>query len=176
MYQPGLRDASIRVVGVLDAANHHAERVAAEFDCPVHNDIDSLIRYAAPDFVFAFGVHADMPALAIDLIQRRIPFSIEKPCGVRATDVKAVRVLAEAAGVFVSVPFHYRLSDMADALAECVALPSPHFFHFRFRINAGSPLRFTQSSPWLIDPTLSGGGSMMNLAHHPIDFLLHGIE
>ncbi|WP_420227360.1 Gfo/Idh/MocA family protein [Pigmentiphaga litoralis] len=172
MYLPGLRDASIRVVGIVDPMPLQADQVAADFDCPVFQDVGALVRYAAPDFVFAFGAHADMPSLALDLLRRRIPFSIEKPCGVRRSDVAAVRDVAEAMNVFVSVPFHYRLSDLRNALAGCIALPSRDFTHFRFRVNAGSPLRFEQSSPWLIDPARAGGGCMMNLAHHPIDFLL----
>jgi predicted dehydrogenase len=125
-----------------------------------------------PDFAFVFGAHAAMPALAMELIDGGIPFSIEKPCGLKASDVANVRVRAEAAQLFVSVPFHYRLSGMAQSLAAVMLGPSADFSAMSFRVNAGSPSRFADSSPCLANAALAGGGCMMNLAHHPIDFAL----
>lgn len=130
-----------------------------------------MLDEAKPDFVFAFGSHKQQPAIAEALIARRVPFSIEKPCGTCLNDVRHVRRAAEAAGIFVSVPFHNRLGGLTQGLAKIAALPTPGLLSAHFRINAGSPLRHT-ASPWLTDPVVSGGGCLMNLGHHPIDQLL----
>ncbi|MDH6148190.1 MULTISPECIES: Gfo/Idh/MocA family protein [Paraburkholderia] len=61
---------------------------------------------------------------------------------------------------------------MRVSLEALTALPLSDFESVQFRIIAGSPLRFLDSSPWLIDPVAAGGGCMMNLAHHAIDFVL----
>jgi predicted dehydrogenase len=65
---------------------------------------------------------------------------------------------------------------MNSSIRQIATLPSVDFLRWDFRINAGSPLRFVDSSPWLIDPTLAGGGCMMNLAHHAIDFLSQAVD
>ncbi|MEC5406573.1 Gfo/Idh/MocA family oxidoreductase [Paraburkholderia sp. MPAMCS5] len=172
MYQPGLASDGFEIVGVADSILPIAQSVAAHWACPYWTDYRRMLDQANPDFVFAFGQHSLMPAIAVELIQRAIPFSIEKPCGTSVDDVRSVAEAAEKAKAFVSVPFHYRLSAMRAALSSAVALPSSGFREVRFRIIAGSPLRFRDSSAWLVDPQAAGGGCMMNLAHHAIDFLV----
>ena len=173
MYRDGLADHGVSIVGVTDRSERIAQSIAADYGCDAWSDIGSMLDRTRPDFVFAFGAHAHMPSIASELIERRVPFSIEKPCGLSANDVANVRRMAEAAGVFASIPFHYRISSMATSLAAQIRLPSDGFVGMAFRINAGSPHRFKESSPWLVDPAMSGGGCMMNLAHHAVDFVHH---
>lgn len=172
MYRDGIVQSGAEVVGVIDANPRIASEIADAFGCPVWADLNRMLDELQPDFAFAFGAHALMPSIAEKLIARQIPFSIEKPCGTGVADVQRIRLLAEKAGLFVSVPFHYRISALADALRSCTALPSAEFLAWDIRINAGSPLRYTESSPWLVHPNMAGGGCMMNLAHHAIDFIL----
>ena len=157
------------MVGVHGHADTGAEAVAAEFGCRLWPDLTAMLDDLAPDFAFAFGAHRDMPDIGDALIARGIPFSIEKPGGRTANDVRRLR--RRAAGLFVSVPLHYRISAMATALESFVPRPSSGFLSAHVRVNAGSPLRYARSSPWLVDPAAAGGGCMINLAHHPIDLL-----
>jgi predicted dehydrogenase len=173
MYRPGLASAGVTIVGVADSIDDISRSVAADWKCRCWDDYRVMINEVKPDFVFAFGQHSEMPAIALALLERGIPFSIEKPCGTCSEDVRKVAAAAERTNVFVSIPFHYRLSSMRSSLESAVELPSSEFAELTFRIIAGSPLRFVDSSPWLIDPAAAGGGCMMNLAHHAIDFLLN---
>ncbi len=173
MYRPGIARSGAAVVGVVDRNPDLAARIGAGFGCPAWPDLGRLLDATQPDFAFAFGAHDRMPAIAQTLIARGIPFSLEKPGGIRAAAVHGLQAAARDAGLYVSVPFHYRLSSMARVLGSLGPLPSPGFRHFGFFINAGSPLRFADTSPWLVDPGAAGGGCMMNLAHHAIDFVLH---
>lgn len=175
LYRDGIRRSDVDVVGVMDSCAGWSERVADEWHCPAWTDLEEMLDAARPDFAFAFGIHAAMPDIAAALIQRRIPFSLEKPGGLTHVDVARIRRSAASAGLFASVPFHYRLSGLDSSLRQIVALPSADFLRWQFCINAGSPMRFRDSSPWLVDPKLSGGGCMMNLAHHAVDFLLQAI-
>ena len=172
MYRDGLLRSGAEFVGVSDPTPSIADRIAREFSCNSWADPARMLDESQPDFVFAFGVHAEMPRIAELLIERDIPFSIEKPCGTRAADVTRIRKLTETSGLFVSVPFHYRISSMAQDLSSIVTLPSADFLNFAIRVNAGSPLRYAESSPWLTSKALSGGGCLMNLGHHAIDFVL----
>jgi len=172
LYRPAFSDPGVRIAGVWDPSAPQARAVAAEFGCPVFGGVEELLDRSGAGFAFAFGVHADMPALARQLIERSIPFSIEKPAGLHGDDVAGIRRQAESAGVFASTPFHYRLSALTGALAQATPLPSPDFLHMQCSVHGGSPLRFADSSPWLTDPARAGGGCLMNLGHHPIDLLL----
>lgn len=173
MYRDGIVRSGVQVVGVVDASAAIAAEVAAEYGCAAWPTLTSLLDATQPDFAFAFGAHAAMPAIALELVRRRIPFSIEKPCGMSVEDVAHIEALARQAGLFASVPFHYRLSALHDRLQQLTTLPSQDFLAWQFRINAGSPLRYTASSPWLVNRSLAGGGCMMNLAHHAIDLVVH---
>lgn len=172
MYRDGIVRSGAHVVGVVDASAAIAAEVAAGYRCAVWSNLASMLDATRPDFAFAFGSHAAMPAIAQELVQRRIPFSIEKPCGIRVQDVTHIDALARRSRLFASVPFHYRLSALHEGLRQLTTLPSSDFLAWEIRINAGSPLRYAASSPWLIDPGQAGGGCMMNLAHHAIDLVL----
>lgn len=173
MYRPGIVKSGADVVGVVDRDAAFASRLASEFCCPSWGDLADMLDTVLPDFAFAFGAHDRMPAIAKALIERGVPFSMEKPGAIHSSDLCEVNALASAAGLYVSVPFHYRLSSMAEVVKTLVPLPSAEFSRFDFHINAGSPLRFSESSPWLVEPDAAGGGSMMNLAHHAIDFIVY---
>ncbi|REE17729.1 putative dehydrogenase [Paraburkholderia sp. BL27I4N3] len=172
MYRPGLEAAGVEIVSVADSIDVIGQSIASDWGCRSWTDYRVMVDEVKPDFVFAFGQHSKMPAIAFSLLERGIPFSIEKPCGTSSKDVQGVAETAGQANAFVSVPFHYRLSSMRSSLETVTPLPSSGFERVRFRIIAGSPLRFLDSSPWLVDPVAAGGGCMMNLAHHAIDFLL----
>ena len=80
-----LGDAEI--VGVCDRQPGVAARFVAtaqlpvDLTCPPFQDYSEMLKTTRPDFVLAMGRHADMPAIARDLISAGIPFAIEKPVG-----------------------------------------------------------------------------------------------
>jgi predicted dehydrogenase len=169
-YLAPLEVAGIEIVGVSDGENVKGPDVAARIGCALYASYGELLERERVEFAFAFGRHAEMPRIAESLLQRRIPFAIEKPCGVRAGDVGRLRRLAEAAKVYVAVPYIFRLSDL---LAEIRALegriPSD-FDHMSFRFMAGPPSRYRAAgAAWMLDPKVSGGGSTINLGVHFID-------
>jgi len=173
MYRPGIVRAGAVVVGVIDRNPDIAARLAGDFGCQAWGDLASMLDSVKPDFAFAFGAHDQMPSIARSLVRRGVPFSMEKPGGIHSSDVRQMLKNARDAALYVSIPFHYRLSSLAQVLGALTPLPSPGFRHFKFFINAGSPLRYADTSPWLTDPERAGGGCMMNLAHHAIDFVAY---
>ena len=58
-----------------------------------------------------------MAGLAERMIVRGIPFFVEKPCGLNLQEVRRIRQLSEKHGVYVSVPFIMRVSDLAARLS-----------------------------------------------------------
>ena len=95
----GLHDPSAAVV---------AERAATLGKPPTFTDHRQMLEVVRPDFVIALGRHRDMPGVAHDLLDRGVPFLMEKPMGVDAGEVRGIAEKAEKTGGFAAVPFIQR--------------------------------------------------------------------
>jgi len=178
LYIDALASMDVRVVGVSDQNPDVAARVAARFGCKASVDYKEMLAEARPDFVFAFGCHRDMPAIAAYLIEQKIPFAMEKPMGRSASEIESLRLAVERENAFVAVPFVFRHSPIQQVIDE---LKSAGAFgdltNAYFRFIAGPPSRYPKAdSAWLLDPELSGGGCTINLAVHFLDFSLRLLE
>lgn len=167
LYYGALEQRSdVRVVGVSDSTQLTGREVARRFDCSAYESTVEMLDREQPDFAFVFGRHVDMPALADELFNRQIPFAIEKPCGLRTADVRAMRRRAEAMGLYVAVPFIFRMSDTLAVIRQAGGALEQGSFRFI----AGPPQRYlTANVPWMLDPSLAGGGPFINLGVHFID-------
>jgi predicted dehydrogenase len=144
--------------------------VAARFGCPCYASYEELLEKETIDFAFAFGRHAEMPRIGELLVERRIPFALEKPCGINAAQVTRLRQLAEAANIYVAVPFIFRISDFLKAIAEVEGQIPSDFNHLQIRFIVGPPERYAAAgAAWMIDPAIAGGGSTINVATHFFD-------
>lgn len=169
LYLDALEAPGVSVVGVTDSAQQTGAGLAERFGCEVYRDIDSLLAAQKIDFAFVFGRHIDMPSLAEKLIVSGIPFAIEKPCGLRATDVDHLASRAEEKNLYVAVPLIFRLSDTLDVVGQ--SKTPPDFANFRFM--AGPPSRYEAAgTPWMLQRDLAGGGPLINLGVHFIDLFI----
>ena len=112
-----------------------------------------------------------MKAMALNLIVRKIPFSIEKPMGLNATEVAEVVKAADEAKAFDAIPFVWRYSDTVKKLKESIL--KTQILHMNYRFIAGSPSRYLESSKWMLSSATAGGGCMTNLGVHFIDMALY---
>jgi predicted dehydrogenase len=162
------------IVGVSDRQPGVAERFGAELGCPAYRDYREMVEVVRPDFVVALGRHADMPAIAEYLIEAHLPCAIEKPAGVSADQVAALVELAGKHDAFVAVPLTNRYSSLWAWLEqlERSGRAGPRA-HAHFRIVNGPPSRYERDGvPWMLDPTISGGGALRNLGIHTVDAFL----
>ncbi|TPI41327.1 Gfo/Idh/MocA family oxidoreductase [Mesorhizobium sp. B3-1-6] len=168
---PFLDVPDVELVGISDPDPEVVRALSARFKCEGDTDFKRLCRKLKPDFVFALGRHIDMPGEAEFLITERIPFAIEKPCGLTRRDVARIAEQADRAGVFAAVPLVFRNGDFTDHLLRQKAREDFHYMSFRFI--AGFPARYRAAGcAWMLDPALSGGGSTINLAVHFFDLAL----
>lgn len=165
---PFLDVPGVELVGISDPNPAVVQALSAKYGCEGDVDFKRLCRKLKPDFVFALGRHVDMPDEAEFLIAERIPFALEKPCGVSSKGVAAIAEKAERAGVFAAVPLVFRNGDFTDYLTEESRSDGFHYMSFRFI--AGFPQRYRAAGcEWMLDPALSGGGSTINLSVHFLD-------
>jgi predicted dehydrogenase len=168
---PLLEIPGVSVVGVSDPNEARIRALADRLGCVGDRDFRELCRSVRPDFVFALGRHVDMPDQARFLIAERIPFAIEKPCGLSEADVASIAEQASRAGAFAAVPLVFRNGEFATLLREEASRGGAQYATFRFI--AGFPARYLEAGcDWMLDPALSGGGCTINLGVHFLDLCL----
>ncbi len=177
LYIEALRVSGIKIVGVSERDPEIRARYAAMFDCESDPDWRELLARCAGrdriDAAFAFGLHAEMPEIGRALIGRRIPFAIEKPAGQSITDVTALQRAAAAAGVPVAVPLVQRAGPLLELFNRLTETEGACFATQSWRFNAGPPGRYIEAGcGWMLDPAISGGGCLINLAVHFVDLAL----
>jgi predicted dehydrogenase len=171
LYVPALLDPGVEVVGISDTSSFAGPKFADQLNCKLYASNEDLFNEEF-DFALVFSRHSEMAGLAERLIVRGIPFLIEKPCGLNLQEVRRVRQLSEKHGVYVSVPFIMRVSDLAAHLSHADGLTPEGYQHLSFRFIAGSVARYESCGcSWMLDRQHAGGGSMLNLGVHFIDLI-----
>jgi predicted dehydrogenase len=164
----------VQIVGVSDQRIEAAEALTARAGGAVYADYRDMLDSTAPEFVVALGRPVDMPVIGRYLINAGIPCAIEKPVGTSAADIAPLVKMAQERQAFVAVPFTNRYSTMWNVLdhlerAGRVGTRA----HAHFRIINGPPNRYEQDGVgWILDPAVSGGGSLRNLGIHAADAFL----
>jgi len=167
-YQPAARLAGVHIVAVSDPDPSLATAVGRELEAKPFVDYRDLLADARPEFVFAFGRHCDLPAIASALIEEGVPCLIEKPAGLNHEQVASIRDRANAKGLHVGTGFNFRVSELYRRIRGLT--DDEAVTHASFRYIGGGPYRYREAGcAWMLDPKLSGGGSTINLGIHFVD-------
>ena len=166
----------VALVGVQDRDIAIARnRAAAVGNPPVFTDYKQMLRETRPDFVVALGRHSEMARIAHDLLDQGVPFLMEKPLGLNATEVRTIADKVARLKSFVAVPLAQRIQPFAArarALLKEKRLGAVS--HIYIRINRPGPARYPAwDSPWMLDPAEAGGGCLRNLGPHALDMFLY---
>jgi len=165
---PALELPDVTIVGVSDPDLARAQPVADQAGCPTFSDYRDMCATQRPDFAFALGRHCDMAAEARFLIARKIPFAMEKPCGISSAEVHDIAARAAEAGVYAAVPFVLRYCPLIDTIREIAAGESVQYMTFKFV--GGMVDRYRQQRvEWMLDRATAGGGPLLNLGVHHLD-------
>ena len=169
------RMADVEIVGLQDQDDAVAAHRAAQVGHPpVFADYSRMLDETRPDFVLALGRHDTMAATAHHLLDRGLPFLMEKPMGLNAEQVRGVVQKVKATNGFAAAPMPLRYSEFAREAQEMKAQggfgPLSHIY---FRMNRFSSARYPAwDSPWMLDPEVAGGGCLRNLGAHGFDMFL----
>ncbi|MFI4987107.1 MAG: Gfo/Idh/MocA family protein [Alphaproteobacteria bacterium] len=171
LYLEALGGPEVEVIGVSDSENFAGREIAARLRCPLIASNEALLREEF-DFALVFSRHSVMPAIAGQLIEKGKPFLIEKPCGIARAEVARLRERAARAGVFVAVPFIFRVSELVKRLADA-GLAGDGYQHLAFRFIAGPIGRYERMGcSWMLDARFAGGGAAINLGVHFFDLIV----
>ena len=163
----------VEIVGVHDDQPDIAEHRVSEIGggIPTFTRYLDMLDRVEPDFVLALGRHDTMAQTAHDLLDRRIPFIMEKPMSFNARQLRGVVEKAEAIGGFAAAPLNMRDTPFfvhAKRLRDEGAYGS--VCHFYQRMNRPTSERYPAwGSPWMLDPAAANGGCLRNLGAHGLD-------
>lgn len=167
LYRQGLT-RHFRVTAVQDSHPDAVRGFADSLSAPVTASIDDAVSHDGINVAFVFSPHHEMLAVSRRLIDRGIPFVIEKPAGTSLVDLQRIEEEARLAGVPVTVPLVQRGAPIDTWLRQVGDI-----VYERMAFLAGPPARYLRNgNPWMLEPALSGGGSLMNLGPHFVDLAI----
>ena len=160
-----------RVAAVQDRDPHALQAYADALDAPATTSVDEALQHDSIELVFVFSPHHEMLAIGRRLIARGIPFVIEKPAGSNLDELRSLEQEARLAGVPATVALVQRGGPVDAWLRQ-----AGDIVYERAAFVAGPPSRYRRSgSPWMLEPSLSGGGSLMNLGPHFVDMAIRHV-
>jgi predicted dehydrogenase len=164
-----LLDYGAEIVGAADSDPAVAQRVAVRAGAKAFVDYRDMLDRLELDFVLSMPPHDQAAAAAVHIIQRRLPAIVEKPAGLRASEVARLATMAREARLHIAVPFVNRYSTLVGRVDRWSDPP----VHGAFRIVNGPPTRYAAAGcAWMLDAVRSGGGALRNLGIHAADAAL----
>lgn len=163
----------VEIVGVHDDEPEIAAHRVSEIGggVPTFTCYPDMLDKVEPDFVLALGRHDTMAETAHDLLDRGVPFIMEKPMSFNARQLRGVVEKAESTGGFAAVPLNMRDTPFfthAKRLRDEGAYGS--VCHLYQRMNRPTSERYPAwGSPWMLDPATANGGCLRNLGAHGLD-------
>ncbi len=172
-----MKMAGVDIVGIHDEDPDIAAHRVAELGggIPVFTVYRNMLSESRPTLVLVLDRHDRMGAIAGDLLDREIPFIIEKPASFNATELEGLVQRSDAKDTFAAVPFLLRYSPFiqhARKLLDDGSLgPMRHFYS---RLNRPTSARYEPwGSAWMLDPKSSNGGCLRNLGSHGLDCFVY---
>ncbi|MEV5759490.1 Gfo/Idh/MocA family oxidoreductase [Streptomyces tendae] len=167
LYRAGLA-RRFRLTAVQDPDPAVARAFAEPLGAPVAASVDEALDQDGIDVAFVFCPHHEMLEVGRKLISRGIPFVIEKPAGANLDDLRAIEEEARSAAVPATVALVQRGAPIDTWLRQVGDI-----VYERMAFVAGPPSRYrSNGNPWMLEPGLSGGGSLMNLGPHFVDMAI----
>jgi predicted dehydrogenase len=172
MYAEGLTKLGVEIAGSSDLDAEAGRASAAKLKLAFARDAATLLDKARPDIAFVLPRHDRAWDEVRPVLDRRIPFLIEKPMGRDAREAR--RVADAAAGLFAASALANRqlaIWGRVEELRREGRLGT--VMHAHFRTVNGPPGRYRDwGVPWMLEKDIAGGGALRNLGFHAADAAL----
>jgi predicted dehydrogenase len=171
-YLEGVKKTNFaKVVAVSDKKKEISQQIAARYKCNYYTNYKELLEKESLDFVFILGQHVEMPEITNYVVEKKIPFCVEKPCAINSALLVPIIRKLEKLRIFNSVAFPYRTSPFVELLLRWKKEKIlGEWISLKFKYITGSLERYRKwGCEWMLDKKKSGGGCTINLAVHYID-------
>jgi predicted dehydrogenase len=173
-YMQAMKEMHYPIAAVADTDPSMAAFRAAAGGCdaPQYSDYDAMLRDIEPDLVFAHAPHDEMTELAGWLVDRGVPFHMEKPMGLHWEELAAVAQKAEKKGLWNGVALVSRQYGIVQRLAE-LGDDMGALSRYYYGLFAGPPVRYPDwRCEWMLQPERTGAGPLWNFGAHVVDLFI----
>jgi len=161
--------ADSRLVAVADTNLARAQQLAAQFPgCDASDKWQPLVTRDDVDLVIVATTNDALAPVSLAALKSGKHVLVEKPAARNAAELRPLIAAAQAAGVVVKVGFNHRFHpafQKARAIFDSGALGP--LMYIRARYGHGGRLGYERE--WRADPTIAGGGEMLDQGVHLID-------
>jgi len=167
-----VRDSGHLVVAGADVAQSARESFAATFDAEPYGDVTGMYAAEAPDAVVVATPNAHHPDAVVPALERDVPVLCEKPLAADLAGAETIAAAAADSDAFCTVGVHNRFSvaaDLATAYRERGAFGEVSHVEAEYVRRRGVP----GVGSWFTDADLAGGGAVVDLGVHLVDFALY---
>lgn len=157
-----------RIAAIADVRPEAAEAAAEAARCQAYASHASMLDSVALDGVILCTPPNTRPDLARAFLERRIPVMCEKPLAIDVSGAHAIRDAARASGTLVTMASKFR--HVEDVIKLRSIITSGLLGDVRLLENSFvSPV--DMASRWNSDPTISGGGVLIDNGTHSVDIV-----
>lgn len=160
------RAADVEVVGHAARRREAAEAQAARYGGRATTDVAALLEAEGVDAAWVCIAPAGHGAVEHALIERGVPFFVEKPLSSDRATAEAIGAQLAASGLVTAVGYHWRALDALPELRARLADGPP------VALVAGTWLSSTPAPAWWQRQATSGG-QMVEQATHVLDLARH---
>jgi len=163
---------AFRVIAAVDPDPQILRPFCEEFGLKPFPSLEDLLAEQEPDVAAIFLPHAACPEAAEVCARAGVHLMIEKPMAAHTEGARRIVETAARNGVKLTTGYCWRLHPAARAFKQLIAdgaVGRP--VAAEGRCAAGRLQRYLDGhAAWMLDPRQSGGGPMLNLGVHWIDF------
>lgn len=170
-----LRELGGDVVAGVDVAADVRERFAEEFDAAVYESREEMLAAASVDAVVITTPNTYHEDAAVDALEAGCDVMVEKPLADSLSAAERIAAAAERSPGFCMVGFHNRFSPAAvtaKSYAERGRFGEITHVEANFVRRRGIPA----PGSWFTDEQLAGGGALIDVGVHVIDFVLYLLD
>ena len=163
-----------RLVGVCSRDGDRARAFAQTLSvAEAYGDLNEALRKTSANAVYiATAVHQHV-SQAIAALTAGKHVLVEKPLGLNGREAERVVEAAKAAGVTSGCAYYRRCSDRYDYARKMIAAGEfGKILMVRMLYHAGFNPADNDPKKWRVDPALSGGGPLADMASHMIDLVV----
>lgn len=153
-----------RVVAVCDLDRNRAEEAANELGCDAYDNHPSLLERADLDAVYLSVPVFAHGSLELDVIDRGVPFFVEKPVALNLETALRIQEALEKSGVPTCVGYQLRYLPHTWAVQEWLADRTIGLVAGKYWCGTG------RRNDWVTDASRSGG-QLVEQATHTLDMM-----